>query len=166
MNKSQNNKFTIDDQLADFTDDILSKKAVNIDESSFDSDPELRALEQTALRLKNAFQEGGPSEIVIQRMHKNVIAQWQHQKIQKSKPFWKNWIPVRQKWQSQRSRQYQRLVLYLAMLAALMVISIPRLTGTGANQPATSGQNLDFTLIVISGGLLILLVVLFFERKR
>ena len=166
MNKSQNNKFTIDDQLADFTDDILSKKAVNIDESSFDSDPELRALEQTALRLKNAFQEGGPSEIVIQRMHKNVIAQWQQQKIQKSKPFWKNWIPVRQKWQSQRSRQYQRLVLYLAMLAALMVISIPRLTGTGANQPATSGQNLDFTLIVISGGLLILLVVLFFERKR
>ena len=166
MNKSQNNKFTIDDQLADFTDDILSKKAVNIDESPFDSDPELRALEQTALRLKNAFQEGGPSEIVIQRMHKNVIAQWQQQKIQKSKPFWKNWIPVRQKWQSQRSRQYQRLVLYLAMLAALMVISIPRLTGTGTNQPATSGQNLDFTLIVISGGLLILLVVLFFERKR
>ena len=165
MNKAQNTKNITDDQLAEFTDSILNEKTTEVDKNPFTSDPELHALEQTALRLKNSFREDGPSEEVIRRMHKNITTQWQQQESQKNIPFWKNWIPSRQKWQSQRSRQNWNMVFSLATIVTLMVITIPLLQGTNLNQLAASGHDLSVGLLVASGGL-ILLAIWFFRGKR
>lgn len=161
MNKSQNNKETIDDQLADFTDNILSEKSAQADENPFSPDPELRALEKTVQRLNNAFHNEDPSKVVVQRMRKNIAANWQQQEQTKSESFWKKWIPAKQKWQSQRSRQRRDMAISLAMLFVLMILTIPFLIGTNLDQPAASGQTLSTGFLVAIAGLVLLAVWLY-----
>ena len=165
MKKSKNDKQFTDDQLVDFTDHILSEKKMTEDRISFTTDPELHALEQTALRLKNAFHDDGPSEAVIQRMRKNIAVQSQQQGIKESVPFWKKWILSSQKWQSQRTRQNYRMAISLVILFALMVVSAPHLNRIVFNQPATGGQNLNPSILLVSVAL-ILLAFWLIRRKR
>jgi len=159
------NKKTIDDQLADYTDNILNEKTTEVDENPNTSDPELHALRQTALRMKNAFRDDGPNEEVIQRMHKNIIMQWQQQENRQRKPFWKKWVPAGQKWQSQRSRQRFFLATSLITLFVLLLVCIPFFGDIDSNQPATSGQHLNNVILIASAGLVFLAIWLF-RRKR
>jgi hypothetical protein len=158
MNKSKNNKSAVEDQLADFTDNILSGKIDNTDETPLTPDPELRALEHTALRLKNAFYEDGPSDVVIKRMRNNIVRQWQQKEMKKSLPFWKKWMGPSQKWQSQRSRRRLSMAISLSLLIALMLVSIPLLNGNSTDQPATSVQALNISLVVVFSGLILLAI--------
>jgi hypothetical protein len=168
MNKPQNNNRTVEDQLADFTDQILEGTAEE-GTGPFTPDPELRTLQQTALRLKNAVPKDGPSEAVIQRMRQNIVMQWNQQENKASEPFWKRFLPARkpsgQKWQSQHSRRRKTLTIYLAAAVLLLFVSIPLMNKAGSVQPAASGQNLNASLFIALGGL-ILLALWFFRRKR
>ena len=171
MNEPQDDERLIENQLADFTDNILiDLEPAREDKASFSQDPELRALEQTALHLRNAFHEGSPSEAVIQRMRRNIAIRTQQQESKESEPFWKKWTlmlnPSKRKWQSQYSRQRLGMAISLAILIALILISAPLLKGVSPDQPATSGQILDPGLLIASGGLLLLLVFLLFRRKQ
>jgi len=165
MKKTKNNNNALEEHLADFTDNILDENTTQMDENPFASDPKLRALEQTALRLKNAFREDGPSEEVIQRMRKNIALQWRQQEVKKKEPFWKKWLPARQQWQSHRSRQRVSMAVSLAILVVLMGLTIPLLIGTNLEQPAASGQILSTGILVALAGL-ILLAVWLYRNKR
>ena len=168
MTKPRNSKLTLEDQLADYTDRILAKEAVKQDEATFAPDPDLRALEQTALYLKQSFENDDPDETVIQRMHNNIIGQWQQEKSKVSEPVWQKWIetfkPSEQRWQSQKSRQRLYLAFSLVALIGLMLVSIPFMNITGSNQPGASGQNLNVIVLVSFGGLILLVVWLFRRR--
>jgi hypothetical protein len=168
MNENQNNKLEIEDQLANFTDLILSKKTDKQDESPFAPEPELRALEETVLRLKNTFSEDGPSEVAIRRMQKNINKQWQQQKVAASKPFWKKWFAMlwstRREWQSQRNRQRVNTILYAVPILALFLVSVFLYNGIHSDQPAASGQNLGIGLLVAVLG--IIAAVWFFRHKQ
>jgi hypothetical protein len=168
MNKPQNNNRTVEDQLADFTDQILARTA----EEGTDPlapDPELRALQQTALRLKNAVPKDGPSEAVIYRMRQNIVMQREQQETKASEPFWQSFLSARKpsgrKWQSQHSRRRQNLRISLAAVVLLLIVSIPLMYKDTPVQPAASGQSLNASLLIAFGGL-ILLALLFFRRKR
>ena len=169
MNESQNNKSTIDDQLANFTDLLLSEKTTKKGENLFASDPDLRALEETVLHLKNTFGENGPSEAVIRRMQKNINREWQQQKVMASKPFWEKWFaifqPSGQKWHPQRSRQRVSMISYAAVVVGLFLISIFLFNGVYSGQPATSGHNLNIALLFASGGLVLLVFLLYHHKK-
>lgn len=169
MNEHQNNKLDIEDQLANFTDLILKEKPDKTDESSIAPDPELRALEETVLHLKNTFNEDRPSEAVIRRMQRNINTQWQQQKVVVSKPFWEKWFsalwPTRQKWHPQRSRQRLSMIAYAVVVVGLFLISIFLFNGIYSDQPAASGQNMGAGLLVAFGGL-VLFAIWFFRHKR
>jgi hypothetical protein len=168
MNKPQKNDRTVEDQLADFTDQILEGTA-DEDRNPLTPDPELRALQQTALRLKNALPVEEPSEAVIHRMRQNIVMQWKQEKNKTSEPFWKSFLSARklpgQKWQSQHSRRRQNLRISLAAVVLLLLVSIPLINKAGSVQPAASGQNLNAGLFIAFGGL-ILLALWFYRRKR
>jgi hypothetical protein len=153
---NQKNKKTFDEQLADYTDNILDDKTGEMEENPTALDPELQSLEKTALRLKNAFHDDDPSEEVIQRMRKNIAVKWQQQQSREKQPFWKKWLPFGRKWQSQRSRQRFRMAVSLGILLAILFAGVYFLNGSGSDQPATSGQNLNASLVFIVGGLIIL----------
>lgn len=168
MNKPQNDKRMIENKLADFTDQIL-EESTTPDKNPFTPDSELRALEQTVLRLKNTFKEDGPSELVIQRMRQNIVMQWKAQESTASKPIWKKLLsvfkPDRQFWLSQRSRQRLSMAISLGTIAVLMLVGIPLLNKINSNQPAASGQNLSVTVFVAFGAIT-LLAVWFLRHKR
>lgn len=149
---NQKNKKSIDDQLADYTDNILNEKTTEGDENPITLDPELRALEQTALRLKNAFQDDGPSQEVLQRMRKNIHVQWQRQENKQQKPFWKKWIPVRKQWRSQHARRIQVMVTFSAIIVGLLLTSTLLFNGVHSEQPAASGHNLGVGFLVAALG--------------
>ena len=168
MNRLQNNDRIKDDQLAEFTDQLLDSNAGE-NRNPFSPDPELRALERTAQRLKDTFHEDGPSAAVIQRMRQNIALQAQAQEVKASASFWEKFLsvfkPSGQKWQSQRSRQRQSLTISLATLAVLILTSIPLLNKVSSSQPAASGQNLNVSIISVAFGGLLLLALWFFRRK-
>ena len=169
MNKSQKKKKTLEDQLADFTDNILSENTAEVNENSFTSDPELRDLQQTALHLKNTFHEDGPSEIVIQRMHKNIIRQWRQQENKASKPLWNKFLsffqPPNQGWKSQRSRQQLSMMSFAVMVLMVFFISIFFFNGVYSDQPAAGGHNLGVDFLVAVFGA-ILFTIWLFRRKQ
>jgi hypothetical protein len=156
MNPKNNKNF--DDQLADYTDNILNEKASEMHENPTALDPELQALEKTALRLKNAFHDDGPSEEVIHRMRKNIAVKWQQQENKQPVPFWKKWMPVKQQWRSQRSRQRLYLAFSLAALSAILLVCIPFFEGINSHQTATSGQYLNNIILAVSIGLVFLAI--------
>lgn len=168
MTKPQENNKSIEDQLANYTDSILSANIFEQDEATFAPDPELRALQQTALQLKEAFGNDDPEEAVIQKIQRNVVNQWQHSNHKDKTTNWQTWIkkirPTERKWQSQRSRQRFSIALSLATLAVLLLVAIPFLNVTDINQPGASGQNLN-VYVLIALGVLILLAVWLFRRK-
>ena len=168
MTKPRNSKLTIEDQLADYTDRILAREVIKQDEATFAPDPDLRALEQTALYLKHSLSNDDPDEATIQRMHNNIIGQWQQEKSTGSEPFWQKWIaafkPSEQKWRSQQSRQRLNLAISLVALIVLMLVGIPFMNITGSNQPGASGQSFNSIVLIVFGGL-ILLAVWLFRRK-
>lgn len=168
MTKPRNRKSTVEDQLAEYTDRILNDQSIKQHEATFAPDPEMRDLEETALHLKTVFGNSDPDEVTIQRMHNNIIGEWQQAKNKHGEPFWQRWLeafkPSGQKWQSQRERQRISIALSLAVLIVLMLIGIPLMSTPGPGQPGASGQNLNGIYLVVFGGL-ILLVLWLFRRK-
>ena len=164
MNEKQNNKLDIEDQLANFTDLILEKTAKK-DENPFAPDPELRALEETVLRLKKTFREDRPNEAILTRMHKNIVTQWQQEKNRKSEHSWEKWIPSRQKWIPQRSRQRATMLSYAALVLGVLLVSVFLFNGAYTDQPAATGQNLTagFLVTIIA---VIVFAISFFRRNR
>ena len=167
MTEPQNKK-TVEDQLADYTDRILTDKSVKQDEATFAPDPELRALEQTALHLQETFGSNDLEEEVIQRIQRNVVKQWQQQREKAQQSIWQKWINVfkvpEQKWQSQRSRQRFSMALSFAILAVLLLVTVPLLSDPTPSQPGASGQNPSALILVVFGALF-LLAVWIFRRK-
>jgi len=158
MNKPQKNNKNIDDQLANYTDTILNKETAKEDENPLSSSSDLCALEKTALRLKQAYHDDGPSDEVIQRMRKNIAQQWQQQENRQAESFWSKWLPVRQKWQSKRSRQRLYLAISLTALSVVLLVCIPFFNEIDSNQPATSGQYLNNVVLAVSVGLIFIAI--------
>lgn len=169
MTKPQDNKNTIEDQLADFTDRILAEEKVEQDEATFAPDLDLRALQQTSLQLKDAFGDETLDEVVIQRMQRNIIKQWRQQEEETRVTAWQKLTDFfkgnNQKWQSQRSRQRLTMALSLATLAVLLLVTLPFMNNPGSGQPGASGQNPSVFILVAFGGL-ILLALWLLRRKR
>lgn len=167
MNKSKKDNLALEDQLANFTDQIL-EKTTEENTPTFDQDPELRALQQTAQRLKNALHDDGPGEAAIQRMHQNILLEWKQRESQANKSIWRRLSallkPREQSWQSQRNRQRWNTIMSLAGVAGVMLMSIFLLNKGDFEQPAASGQNLNSGVLAVTS-VLILLVLWIFRRK-
>lgn len=158
----------LDDQLADFTDRILGGSKGKQDEATFAPDPDLRALEKTALRLINSFDQKDPDEATIQRMQTKILEKWKLEKASPRIPFWQVWLqaikPSPSKWQSQRSRQRVSLAFFVSTLVLIIVISIPYWSTTGSSQPGASGQGQSGFILIPTIGI-ILFVLWLFRRK-
>jgi hypothetical protein len=154
MNKPIKDNRMIENELAEFTDQILDESST-LDKIPLTPDPKLRALEQTVLQLKNTFKEDGPSEAVIQRMRQNIVMQWKQQESNVSLPFWKKlyslFKPDRQKWQSQRTASAGTW-LYPWQPSLADADRHSPLNKVSSSQPAASGQNLNVSVVAAFGG--------------
>ena len=168
MTKPQNNEQWIVDQLADFTDSILSETTLDQDEATFASDSHLRALEQTAQSLKTAFAGSEPDEAAIQKMYNNIIVKWRKQEKVISESVWqkltRTFNPPQQKWASQQSRRRFSIVASLATLVVLLLLTIPTLNISGTGLAGASGRNPSIFVLIAFVGLILVAMWLFRRR--
>ena len=168
MTNPQRNEPSVEDQLAAFTDRILSDEQRKQEKATLVPDPELRALERTAQRLKAAFTAGEPDGAVIQRMRNEIIEKWRRRNRLDPKTFWA-WLTHRlgrsgQKWTSQQSRMRVSIAASLAALVVILLVAIPFLNTSSTGQPGASGQNPSTYVLIALGGLILLAVWLYRRR--
>ncbi|GAB4420697.1 MAG: hypothetical protein Kow002_09240 [Anaerolineales bacterium] len=156
-------KLTHDDQLAEFTDRILDGGSSAQDEATLASDSELRALEETVLRLREAIPNDDPDEETISRMWKQIEPQitWKEHKS-----IWqmlKDIFVPQNAWQSQHNRQKKNLVFSMTViLLLLVVISFTDVASPGL--PGASGGQIS-TLVFVVLGILIFVALWLFRRR-
>jgi len=168
MTNPQKNELSIADQLADFTDRILSDNPRKQDKATFAPNPELRALEQTARRLKAAFTAGEPDRVVIRRIYNGIIEKWHHQGNFNARMLWYRLTHRHgmsgQKWTSGQSRRRISIAVSLATLIVILLLAIPFLNTSDTGQPGASGQNPSTFFLIALGGLILLAMWLYRHR--
>lgn len=158
-------KLTLDDQLAEFTDRALDGVPSAQDEATLAPDPELRALEETVVRLRDAIPNEDPGEEVVSRMWEVI----QKQRSRKErKPFWqtvKEIFSPRTSWQSRRARQRWTMTVSITVITVLLLVILPFMDGINAGLPGTSGGQISSQLVFGILGILILVALWLFRRR-
>ncbi len=147
-----------DEWLASFADQILNGEGAS---PTLDgSDPEMRALADTLLRLKNAMPNTELDPASVKRMRSQVLARWRAEK--QAGPWWSNLF--RLGWQSQARRQQTILAFAAVAIIAILIIASPFLTSGSGGTSATAGNATLFEWIAL--GVAILVAVWLLRRKK
>ena len=151
MSQPNSTKPNPDDLLADFADRVLDGKTSVL---ASPADGELRGLEETILRLNQAFPQQALEEKTLNRLQANFKVR-ARRAGSSSKPVW----------QSQQSRQ--RLILVFAAIAILAVIfiALPFLTIGNGSAQATAGLQPGGAALLIAAGCIIAFLVWQGRRK-
>jgi hypothetical protein len=149
-----------DERLAAFANQVLEGKANDL--SAVGSDPEMRTLAETILRLNRAFPKEGPDPASAKRIQARVISQWRDE--QQKKARWLNFL--RPGWLIQfRRPQFVMAVAVIAVIGILIVVAPILFTGGG---PITASAGLEAPLGIIAViflGVLIVAAVWLLRRK-
>jgi len=116
----------LDERLAAFADEVLNGQADNA--SAAGSDPEMRALAETVLRLKRAFPKEEPVPAAIKRMENNIMARWREE--QRKKSPWRDFI--RMNWLTPPQRTRLATVAAWGALALILIAALPFLFSSGS----------------------------------
>ncbi len=136
--KSINDLDAVDAVLADFTDRLLDGKTPV---SASASDEELRALEETLMRLNHVF----PKELLDEKTRKHLENNFKV-RARKASP-----APSGFAWWSQRSRQRVILIFAAIVIMAIFIVT-PFLSSGAGNVQGTAGfQTQGIALFVILG---------------
>lgn len=140
-----------DDWLADFTDQILNGGSNDLPVDGA-SDPEMRALAETLVRLKRAFPDQQADPSAVKRMQKQVLYQYEQEKQGKS-----SWLDaIRQAWQTPLHRRQLGMAFAMIVLAGVLIVTAPLLFSGNGSMTATAGTG---TSTIITWIALILLGV-------
>lgn len=140
----------LDDRLTEFTDETL---AGQVDKTASDADGELLLLEETVLRLKNAYPPPSLDSARVKQMQVRFKNRLKRETQEDQQPFWKRWFQRPQVWAA------------LGALSAMILFAIlsPQFSTTGSSTSATA---LSPARGVVLGLALILLAVLLFWAQR
>jgi hypothetical protein len=148
----------LDEWLATFTDQALDGRAHDM--SAVGLDPELCALAETVLRLKNAFPKEEMSPVVVKRQYDRILVRWRNER-QKRTP-WEDFF--RLEWLSLPQRRLATAAAW-AVAAVILVVALPILFPNGP-LPAFAGDDpLMAPQFWILLGFLVVLFFLSLPRK-
>ncbi len=148
MSEPNQTKSTPDDVLADFADRVLDGKA---SASASASDPELRSLEETILRLTQTLPRESPDEKTLRHLQANFRA-----RLQKSDS------PTIPTWQFLRPRR--PLTLAFAVALAILLIAFPFLSLAGDQIQGTAGVESQVAILLV--GVVCVIALLIWARRK
>jgi hypothetical protein len=143
-NMSRNNQplnSNLDDRLTEFTDEAL---AGQVDQPASDSDADLLLLEETVLRLKNAYPPPSLDNARVKQMQVRFKNRLRREMQEAQQPFWKRWLPRPQVW------------------AALGALSAVILFVVLSPQFSTAGSSTSATALSPARGIILALAVILF----
>ncbi len=142
-----------DDQLADFTDQVIKGRMKTTASNPTD---DLSGLEETILRLNSAFPQNPLDDAAIKQMHVRLKSRIRREGQTAKPSFWKKWFG------SETTPQFGLAFAVLAVLVVILV-STPSLGTTGSPITGTASTPAN---IYVAIGLAGLFVVLYFFTRR
>lgn len=150
MSQQDTNK---DNHLADFADKALQGK---INHPASTSDAELVRLEEAILRLKNTLPSDAPDLATSKQMLVRLQARIKREEEVERIPFWKKLFDF-------QSNPQVGMILAVATILILAVITLPSLE-LGGNTVTGTADNT--TSIFIGGGLIVILLLVYWIFRR
>ena len=155
MSDRDENK-TLDDALADLTDQILAGKV-----PPTNGDPGLDELAHTVRRLNAAFGPRALDDGAVTRVHKRLMARWTALRpgrvTRQGQGGFVNWL--------QANRRRLSLVVPLAVVLLLLVLT-PWLLTANPIIPGTAGTASSTTVVLIGLGILLVVAIVFGLKNR
>lgn len=151
---SQSPNVMQDDQLADFTDQLLAGRVAQAESAA---DEELLALEETVLRLQNAFPPVSLDQSTIKQMNVRFNARVRRETREAAQPFWKKWFEPQARLQFGTAFAATALLIVLALLAPPSAVS-------GSATSATALTPVKGSVIAVT--LTIVLVFFLWTKRR
>jgi len=148
-----------DKWLADFADQALDGKVDNL--STIGSDPEMRSLADTLLRLKNAFPTEKLESASVKRMQARILERWRREEQKKTR-----WFKFFQfGWLTQSQRQQFGMAFAVIAIVAILLLATPTLF-FGSEITGSGGFGLPPNAFLwIALGALIVAIVWLLRRK-
>jgi hypothetical protein len=149
----------IDEELARFTDQVLSGRQQTEPSDDANTNKELRSLESTVSRLQAVAKD--PSQASMQRIEKRLVGEWHQRRdlAEKKSTAWQKFI---------KNQPQQRWVLGSALIAFFLIVffifPIEQLF-TPALQ-ATAGQAGQYPLALFIIAILLVIGLLWFGRNK
>ncbi len=143
-----------DDQLAEFTDQVLAGK---ITQTASNADEELLALEETVLRLKTAFPPSQLNKSTINQMQTRLNARMKKEREAERQPFWQKWFS------GSNARPQFAMALAAVAMVALLVVFLPN-EAPGSSTTATAQASPQNYIAVIA--LLAVVLILWNMRRK
>jgi hypothetical protein len=123
--KNQPLDLNLDDRLTEFTDETLAGRS---EETASTTDGELLLLEETVLRLKNAYPPPSLDNARIKQMQVRFKSRLKREAQEASQPFWKHWLSRPQVWAAFGA---------VSVLVAFVILS-PHFSTAGSSTAATA----------------------------
>jgi len=152
MSRNDQHNTTLDDRLAEFTDEALEGR---ISSPASPVDEDLLLLEKTILRLRDAYPPTSLDTARVKQMQVRLKNRIRREAREESQPFWRTWLTRPQTW---------AVMGILGMVLVFIALS-PYLSAPGSSTAATA-------LTPARGGILalgvafILALVLWFRRRK
>ncbi|NWF64000.1 MAG: hypothetical protein HXY38_06810 [Chloroflexi bacterium] len=144
-----------DNELADFTDRLLSGKSAP---SVSTSDEELLSLQKTVLRLHQAFPPEPLEDAKVKQMLVRLKSRMKREEQTAQPCFWRRFFDI-------QSNPQMALLVAAAAVVVLVIVSLPAL-----QQPAgssVSGAAFSKTsLFTVAGLAVVLFVIYWFSRRK
>jgi hypothetical protein len=155
-NNQPNNR---DEWLASFTDQVLVGQTDVLPVDG--SDPEMRALTDTILRLKNAYPKREPDPASLKRIHAGVMARWRSE--QEKKARWPNIL--RFDWLAQFMRPRFAMALAVVVVIGILIVAAPYLTN-GGDLPGAAGSDSQASFLLWILLAILVAVVIWLTRRK
>lgn len=158
----------LDEQLADFTDEVLSGVQPET-QTMFSENQELRDLQETVLSFKRAFgTRQTPDEALARRVKTNLIAAWRNQPELQPEPWWRRWTrgitlgPARRGW----SPLYALVVVMIVILATSLLVPLSPAPSGGGGLPGAAGGWAGLIPAMLILGVLLVVVCIWLIRRK
>jgi hypothetical protein len=157
-----NRKFSQDEELSNFTDQVLKGQMKNIESPS---NEELRELEETILRLHNTMPSSKLEESTKKQMLVRLNARIRREKEQpQKKSFWASLFDM-QSIKSQSRPQFFMTIGIAALVVLAVVIAPDLVTGSSGSTVGTAldaGRNIIVPAILLG----LIAIILWVTRKK
>ena len=164
----------LDDQLAEFTDQLLDQK-IPLDLPEMDSQEQtLLELKETVARLAIAFGDETIDEAAAQRIESNLKREWQkmgatESKVKPRQPWWQGISAKLSQWKPARNQKRAYTLALASLTTIVIVVSLsvffPEIMND-PNLPGTAlGESFPFPALIIFA-VIIGLVYLFVRNRR
>jgi len=157
----------LDQQLANFTDAALSGAQLETQEM-MTQNQELRALQETVLRLQRAFGTRAPDEAMANRVRSNLIAAWRQQQSDlQAESWWQRWSRRIAGGQTGRAWRpiYALAVVIVVILSMTLLFPGSPAPGGGGLPGAAGGLGGLIPAMLILGVVLVAVCIWLIRRK-